>query len=800
MLQRFILRNFVKRPVLNFIKIIGLSLSLCGLILIAVFLNNELTFDKHFSKSDRIYRYTFTSDGFLGGKHFARTPNASFIPQLAEYFPEIESYVRLGRIRGSYLKNDEKFNKITQAFIVDSTFFEIFDVDLLIGDSKTILNKPSSLIISETYANKLFGNENPIGKILTLPKGQFNAEDMNYTVNGIMKSFPRNCHLHPDFIVSSINKNELNGWGWVYLLLNKKANPQSIKDKFLDFGAETFNMKKEDITITPHLQNIEKIHLESNKLREIEVNGNYTVIYTLSIAAFLLLFIALVNYANLTIGMSVFSNKFLYLNKISGANRKINIKHFVFEGLYTAVISLFFTALALLLFNTYLQKAYGFSITESNISFLFVFSLVFSILVILVGLLPLFNSSLGKIKSFINFSSGNKFWKKGLNSSLIVIQYTISISLIVAVMVIHLQTKYAINQGMGINSNSIVCFEDVHADVQKNFQLFKDELSKYPSIEFVSAMFEPPGGEANDMFPFELEDYISDETKPQDNMIGVFPCDFDFLNIFNLNLVAGENFSDSYFDNEGSGEYIINMAALKRLGYSNPEPIIGKEFALLFSNDVIKIPKGKIIGVVEDFHFSSLKNEIEPYVFFKRKDLWLGNFIISYKTENSVKAKKDIEQAWNKYYPNYPFKYEHIQSMYETVYKKELLQEKLLSIFTFIALFICSMGLLGLSLLITKQKTKEIGIRKVNGSSIWQIVFMLNWSLLRWIILAFALSIPLSIYSLNKWLDNFAYKINIEWWMFALAGFIAIIVSTLTISIISWNAARNNPVKALRYE
>jgi len=418
----------------------------------------------------------------------------------------------------------------------------------------------------------------------------------------------------------------------------------------------------------------------------------------------------------------------------------------------------------------------------------------------LFSILPLLKQVISNVKSSLDYRNGNSFSKKGINKSLIVFQYTISIVLIVAVMVIQRQTNLALRSSMGVDVNNLICIENVHSNVQTKFEVFKEELLKYKSIESVSAMLEPPGGEANDRFQFSMEDYIPDETKEGDNSIGIFPCEYSFTDIFNLKFLAGSNFSNKNEDNEGSGEYIINKSALYRLGYKNPDDIIGKEFALMFHTDAIKIPKGTIIGVVDDFHLSSIKKEVEPLVMFKRKDMWLMNFVISIQPEMQTQAFADIEKVWTKIYPEYLFQFSYINSMYKNVYKTELLQTRLLSIFTFIALFICSMGLLGLSLLITQGRTKEIGIRKVNGAKINEIMRMLNWDIIKWILISFVLAIPIAFYSMNKWLENFAYKTALSWWIFALAGLVALFISLLTISLNSWRAARRNPVEALRYE
>lgn len=800
MILKFTLRNLSKRPFLNLTKIVGLSLALSSLLIISMFLKQELNYDQFHSKSDRIYRYTFTSENFFGGKHFARQVNASYIPEMTAYFPEIESYVRLARISGGFIRKNEKFIEIDQAFQVDSTFFKIFNAELVVGNPKNILDEPKTMVITESYAQKVFRDDNPIGQVLTLPKGQFYAESVDFTVKGIMKDFPGNSHFHPDFITSPVDKSVFNNWAWVYLLLTENANRDNIYAKFPDFGATSWNVDKSEIKMIPYLQNIEDIHLHSDKLREIEPNGNMVIIYTISIAALILLFIALVNYANLNIGMAGFSDKFVFINKLSGSSQKVTIKHYLMEGLLIYVAVIFVSYFLIIVADSVIQRHLGINLFDGEILIVIGIVFVFGVLSMLASISPMYKQLLSKMSPTLDFKNINGIKRKGISKGLIVLQYTISIVLIIAVIVIQRQTNFALRSGMGLGSDKMICFKNVHANVQNDFPIFKEELLKYNSIEFVSAMFEPPGGEANDLFRFEMEGYVPDESNPQDIMIGVFPCDYSFANIFSLEFLSGNNFSKKFEDEEGFGEYIINEAAMKRLRYSNPDEIVGKDFDLKFHNDFIQIPKGKIIGVLKDFYFSSLKKEIEPYVFFKRDTMWISNFIVSFKPENEDKALLDIQTVWNQLYPNYPFEYMYIDSMYKKIYKAELIQAKLLFIFTCISLFICSMGLLGMSLLIIQRRTKEIGIRKVNGARVSQIVYMVNWSLIKWIIVSFIISVPLAYFAMSKWLENFAYKTPLSWWIFAIAGFVAILISLLTVSLISLKEANRNPVNALKYE
>lgn len=799
MILKFIFRNLTKRPFLNLIKVLGLSLALTGLLVITFFLKNELTFDSSHKKSKQIYRYSITSENFFGGKHFARVNNSSYIPQMKDYFPEIENYVRLAPIRGGYVKYNEKFVSLNQAFECDSTFLKIFDCELIVGNAENILNNPGSMIISESFAKKIFGDNNPVGQVLSLPKGQYYAENKEFTVNGIMKDFKQNNHFHPDFIVAASDKSIFEGWAWIYLLLNENADPHNIESNFKVFYSSVSGIDKNELKIEAHLQNISKIHLSSDKLREIEANGSMSVIYTLSIAALILLFIALTNYANLNIGMASFSDKFLYINKLTGSSNRLNFKFYLTEGLIITIITIAISGFLTGIVNDITLKHFELNLFAGNLPLGLLIILLFGLLAVLSGISPLYQQAVNKADSFLNLKS-ESYKRKGISKGLIILQYTISIVLIIAVIVIQRQTNFALKSSMGADTGNPICLEDVHTDVQQKFELFKNELLKYNSIESVSAMFEPPGGEANDLFQFEMEGYIPDESNKLDNMIGIFPCDYSFASIFKLDFLSGNNFSEKYDDNEGSGEYIINEAAMKRLNYFNPDEIEGKEFDLTFNYADIAIPKGKIIGVVKDFNFSSIRKKIEPLVFFKRKDMWISNFIIYFNSENKSKAINDIESVWNKLFAEYPFQYKYLSSMHKNVYRKEMLQASLLSIFTIMALFICSMGLLGMSLLVTQRRTKEIGIRKVNGAKISELMFMLNWDLIKWIVISFVIAVPIAFIAMNKWLENFAYKIPLSWWIFTLAGIIAIIISLITISIISWKAANSNPVNALRYE
>ncbi|MFA9389996.1 MAG: ABC transporter permease [Prolixibacteraceae bacterium] len=797
MLLKFVIRNLKGRLFLNLTKVMGLALGLSGILFITLFLKNELSYDSFHQKANRIYRITTTNPALFNNAHFARIYNSEQIPDLAGYFPEIESYLRLAPIRGGVMMHNEKYYSINEAFVCDSTFFNLFNAQLLIGDQQTVLNAPGSMVVSASFAQKLFGNADPVGQVLTLPAGQFYGTASTFTIKGVMKDFPQNSHFHPDLITTP-ESGTISWWAWSYLLLKDHSTPENITSKYDEFLASITNQPVDKIKIEAHLQKITDIHLHSDKLREIEANGNMTNIFIMAVAALVLLLISMSNYASLNLGMAGFNQKFIAINRILGSSRNTNLNYFFIESLLIVILSLVLTFVFVLPTKLFIIKHFNINLLEGNVGLICSVLLIFSVLGIFAGLQPVWKQNFRK---FYHKTSSNLLNKDSIfvSKGIIVTQFTLAIALIVSVMVISRQTNYALDHSMGVKENNIICFESVHASVQQKFEVFKAELLKYNTIESVSAIMEPPGGEANDIFHFEMEGFDASDEK-QNNAIGVFPCDYSFPSIFKLQFLSGRNFKKTNADNEGSGEYIINETALHQLNFRKPDEAIGKSFKLISPVEGMNIPNGKIVGVVQDFHLSSMKKKVGPLVMFKRDKLWLINFVLAYKPGMREPALKSIQSVWSEMFPAYPFSYESVDAMYRKVYKTELLQTRLLSIFTFIAIFICSMGLLGISLLVSQQRVKEIGIRKVNGAKISEILTMLNKDFVKWVVIAFVIATPVAYYAMHLWLENFAYKTELSWWIFALAGLMALGIALLTVSWQSWKAATRNPVEALRYE
>jgi putative ABC transport system permease protein len=797
MILQFVLRAIRKRPLLFGIKVLGLSLGLSGVVLISLFLNNELTYDAYHTKANRIYRFTVTDPTFFGENHFARIANSEQLPDFAAHFPEIERYVRLSPIKGGVMLYNEKYYSINEAFVCDSTFFDVFDADLLVGDKRTILNKPASMVVSASFARKVFGKVNPVGQVMSIPTGQYYSENSNFTIKGVMKDFPQKSHFHPDLITTPVN-GEIRWWAYCYLELHKKAIPESITSGYAAYLAKQTDQEIESIKTKAYLQKLTDIHLRSDKLREIEENGDRTNVLVLVFAALILLLISISNFTSLNLGMSGFNQKFIAINQVHGATRHIQLKYFTIESMIIVMTSVVLSFGISIITNSIILDHFNVDLFRNNPLLILVLVVIFCALSFLAGLYPALKQNFQKRlkKSHTSLADTRSvFVSKGI----IITQLTFAIILIATVIGITRQVNFALNNSLGMKQQNSICFESVHANVQEKFGVFKNELLKHASIQSVSAMLEPPGGEANDMFPFEMEGFpLNADTK--NNLMGVFPCDYSFTTLFNLEFLGGGNFSSTNSDTEGSGEYILNETAMRQLNFNSPDKIIGKRFKLISPSPGITIPSGRIIGVVKDFNLSSLKKEVNPLVLFKRDKLWLLNFVVACKPGMKDVALKDVQKVWSQIYPAYPFKYEHVGALYRKVYQTELLQAKLLYIFTIISLFICSMGLLGISLLVSQQRTKEIGIRKVNGARIIEVLLLLNKRFVKWVVIAFIIATPIAWYALHKWLENFVYKTELSWWIFALSGAMALGLVLLTVSWQSLRTATRNPVYTLRSE
>ncbi|MDX1285175.1 MAG: ABC transporter permease, partial [Draconibacterium sp.] len=410
---KVVIRNLFKHPFLNLVKIIGLGLALSGIVFISLFLKSELTYDRHHDKSNRIYRITLTDPDFLGGKHFARIVNPGYLPDVKERLPEVLDFVRLRPVRGGLINHKERYSNVTQGFECDSTFFQVFKAELVVGNKQTVLENPASMVVAESFAQKIFGQANPVGEVLTLPAGQYYGQTQNFTIAGVMKDFPAQSHFHPDFVTTPVQDQFQFGWAWTYLVLAEGANTDNVRTGISDFLIERAQIDPEEMDTKVHLQKLTDIHLHSNKLREIEANGNMRNIYVLAIAALILLLISIINYANLNIGMAGFNAKYLFINKLLGSSKRSVTGYFFTEGVFIVGASVLLALMISVPINSIVIRLYNLNLLEGNFYSVIFILTFFTLLSLFFGMLPVLKSVFSSVRLGANRNTSPLIGKNG---------------------------------------------------------------------------------------------------------------------------------------------------------------------------------------------------------------------------------------------------------------------------------------------------------------------------------------------------------------------------------------------------
>jgi putative ABC transport system permease protein len=797
------LRNIFRNKLTTLINIFGLSISLACCVLIILFIRYELSYDRFSINAHRIYRFTFSikrSNGYQA--HFARCaePWVKFFP---EDFPEIQKMVTLSPYKNITLKiNDEKFS-LKNSFYTDSTFFNVFNIKILHGDPARVLKDPNTAVISSSLAAKYFKNTDPVGQTIT-NTGQYEGNkwiSRSLTITGVFKDIPANSHFHSDLFLSkaSIKPNDDYVWKYVYLMMKTKANPDDFIKKFPDF-LKKHGLEEKDIhDVIPDLQCITDIHLKSDKDREIEQNGNLSIIYIIGLIGIVILVISWINYLNLTIARVFSHGKSIILYKIYGNIRSIFTQYFI-EALLINLISLILAIILIGIFFPIIRTITGNVFNDNALQFIPKIIIWLSVLFagsLLIGCIPV------AIK-VIKIKSSGSLLKPALartnktssvfRKSLVVFQFTLTIILITCALVINIQSKYIIDHQAGAKQDSVLVIKLFNQDILSRYDLLKAELLKSPYIKEASATFEEPYAQTMDAMGFET-DGIKEENK--DKVLWVYSADDNFFKFNNIPIIAGSDFP-VYNGNLKKDYYILNETAVRDLGWT-PEEAVGKPFKLKFPESDTIFYGGNIVGVAKDFNLNTLHHEIKPFIFFQ-KEIWFWVMLIKVDTEHRTQAMDFIKQKWEMISPDYPLTYEYNSDVFFAAYKKEIIQSRLTWFFSVIAIIISCLGLFAISSIVILRRTKEIGLRKVNGASIFEIMRMLSVEFTRGVLIAFLIAVPIAYYIMNKWLQNFVYKTELDWWIFILAGLIGLIVALLTVSWQCWCAARRNPVEALRYE
>jgi putative ABC transport system permease protein len=688
-------------------------------------------------------------------------------------------------------------------YYVDSTFFQLFTYDFKYGDVNTALFRPNTLVISESISEKLFGNENPVDKVikLGLPFGDF-----DYTVKGVFRENGNKSHIPAHFFLSMRNGDvgtwveNQNNWAnnnifHTYVKLKKGKDARLFGKKLPAFinrrgGAD---LKAAGFSKTLFIQPMKDIYLYSNLDGEIAPNGNIRYLYILGTIALFILAIACINFMNLSTARSEKRAREVGVRKVMGAGKSSLVWQFLGESVLMSVLAL---VLALVLAWIFLPLFN--SLTEKSLQLFgepeFIFFMVALTLGtgLLSGLYPAFYLSSFRPVSVIKGKIINSFSASIIRKGLVVFQFTISVCLIMGAIVITRQLHFVENEPLGFNKNQQIVLPLQSNEAVKNYAALKNELLKNPEVNLVTSCSAYPGIQnINDML------FYGEGKNNSDNVdVHMASVENDFIEALGFRILYGRGFSREF--TADSASMVLNEKAVKDLGY-RPESAVGKKIYFDWQNARHTF---QIIGVVKDFHFESLHNEIKPFgfsnsEFFANKYNYL---VANVRSADYSKVIAGIQQSWNKLNVGTPFAYSFIDQDFQKNYEKEKRTSGIVICFTSIAILIACLGLFGLAAFSAEQRTKEIGIRKVLGAAGSSIVAMLSKDFLKLIPLALLIAFPLGWWAMNKWLDNFVYRIHISWWMFGLAGGIAIFIAFLTVSYQSIKSALANPLKSLRTE
>jgi putative ABC transport system permease protein len=786
-------RNLWKNKTFSFINIAGLVIGITSCILIFLYVQYELSYDKYNKQAPEIYRLTEIL-------HLPKEdrPQAVTSPIMASTlpanFPEIKKSVRLTN-SGRILSVKEKKLYDTKIVYADSALFDIFTFPMLQGDPQRALANPYSIVLTQNTAKKYFGNEAPLGKIMQL------SDTINLTVTGIIKNVPSNSHFTFDCLLSRSTIDELNNhqvdsnWFnnsvYTYFLLPENYQPAKLESKMNAFVHKEMEEQKKSTGLWYDfkLQPLTSIHLRSNMNAEINPNSDISYIYIFSAAAILILIIACCNFINLATARSLNRSKEIGLRKVIGARRfQLGIQ-FLGESFLFAVIAgiISFALVSFLLpsFNTFTGKALPLNIF-SNQTLLLTFGAIVISVGLIAGIYPaLLMSSFAPInalKGAIRHGWQDIFLRKGL----VVFQFTIAIVLIAGTGLVLQQLRYIQNREIGLNKEQMIEIGIRRADLPKGETLVK-ELSKNAGVLNAT------------LTDFSFKDGISNiAVLPQgaaENEItsqAVISVDYNFLKTFQIPLAAGRDFSRS-FGTDPSEAFIVNESAVRIFGWKKASNAIGKDM------DWGTGKKGKVIGVVKDFNFASLHDNIKPLVIHIHPD-WYRFVALRIQPAKISQTLKEIETTWKSIAADSPFKYTFLDEDFANQYKEEKNMQSVLTLFTIFSLFVACLGLFGLAAFSIKQRFKEIAIRKVLGATVSNITRLVSKEFLLLVLIAAAIAFPLSWWGMHKWLQDFAYHINIGWQLFAAAGVIALLIALLTVSYQSIKAAIANPVKSLRTE
>lgn len=792
------LRNLVRNKSYSFINIFGLAIGISCFILISLYVTHELSFDKFHENGDRIYRVveSYNTDD---EQNWYATTFSALATTLKNEFPVLRHVSHVYPTNGLVIAGENQKYQEDGIIYADSSFFEMFSFNLLSGDPSSVLDKPMSVVITPKIASKFFGKENPVGKSISFT-GQRNTFELEIT--GVAEAPPSNSHIQFDYVFSyeslrSIRPWEFNKWYYppMYTYVELASN-ESLAD--LKAGFPAFQEKY--VGAEAHLrdldlQTISEIRLFSDYQNELSSTSDISYIYLFSAIGIFILFIACINFMNLATAKSMKRSREVGMRKTLGAHRPQLIWQFLGEAFIITLISLLLAFLITELTLPYFNGISGKQLSLNTIDLINFIAGGFGIVIIVslvAGSYPAFYLSSFKPISVLKGSTdasntSASFFRKGL----VVFQFFISTGLIFGTFVVTQQLNYLQNERLGFNKEQVAIIPVREQSDQFNIKSLKEEILRIPGVESATAVSGVPGISSGiHSFGVIPEDNSSDT-------LGVMTItsDHSFVETLQLNLLEGRDFSEAFSTDETQA-FIINQTAAEKFGWDNP---VGEELTLRFYTTDLVEKKGTVIGMVEDFQYHSLHSEIDPILIQVFSATFYHDYLaIRFTSDNLQTSLQEVEEKWSAFNPNRPFEYTFLDDTFDTMYRAEEQLSMIFNMFAIIAIAIACLGLFGLASYSTERRLKELGIRKVLGASVSDILSLLSKDFLKLVLFGFLISVPFAIFFMNKWLQNFADRIEINFALFFFVAVVSISVAIIAVSYQSIRAALMNPVDSLK--
>ncbi len=789
------IRNIIRHKAYTGINVFGLACGLAAFWMIVLYIADELSYDRYNINAGRIYRVVQHARWADNDLHEAPT-SAPFGPALKAEFPEIQEAARIVTEGDGIITYNDKTIKLGDIFFADKNIFRVFTFPFLYGDPATALIAPQSIVINESLATKLFGDaERALNQTIYFENNFPNK------ITGVIKNIPENSHLHFSAL-RSLPADFSGDWQnfnvYTYLLLRKEMNYKNLENKLPAFAAKTIQkiMRIDDYKI--ELQPLTSIHLYSNLAYEISPNGSISRVYMFIAIATLILVIAIINYLNLSTARSASRVREVGVRKVVGSGKKHLAAMFISESVLVTFIAAFIAVCIIQAGLPFFNQLTGkqLHIWQFGVVNTLLLLTGFSVLTgIISGIYPsLFLAgfkTIPALKGQMGNLSGNILFRQ----SLVIFQFTITIVMISGSFIVYQQLQYALHKDLGFNKDQVLTFHIDDRAVRRQVPALKSQLLQNPSIEAVGAAGNPIGN--NDLgglgYNFETGQggFSTSTTIAQELMV-----DADYLPTMEIKMLEGRNFSDAV-PSDKYGAALINETLMKKLAWSNS---VGKRMKFRI-DDKGTLGERTVIGVVKDFHTYSLQHKVEPLVMLMPPEESMEDNLYVRITKGKIsEGLSYIEKVYRSFDKKTPIEFHFLDSNFAKQYEAERKQAQIALIFTVLAVIIACLGLFGLTTFTARQRTKEIGIRKVLGASVASIVQMLSADFLKLVFIAAFIAFLIAWVAMNKWLEEFAYRINVQWWVLLLAGLLAVLIAIITISFQAIKAAISNPVKSLRTE